>query len=477
MLRRWLPLVFPVLLASACAADVASSAPTASEILAPIRAAGGYDAVAARLAPWRAAVQARIDAVPPARRGGGYVADDAPIDGGDGWILSGRRARQLIYESAPVGSDPQGDRRYARAEAALLRAHRELEAMGMRFLVVPVPDKCDIYADRIAPVPDGVPTVHLRSKQLFLRLMEAGVTVVDLEPALRAARGGDRPPLYMQRDTHWSPAGARVGAEIVGTVLAAHRRPDSDAIHRTPGRVLIWDGDLAENWRRAGHEGYPRERHTFDSVARRGGGPVQPDAHSPVLVLGDSYSVFPYNGHFAFWAELSYALGFPVAFADRAGGGNTVMQRYARMPEPTRSHHKVLVLLFTSCSFYEVDFPDIPLRKTALPVASRPAYVRLEQQPPRIDPQRAQYDHALAALRAQVHYGDLVWQPVVLHLPVMRARRLTQAAAWQAGELRQLVLLPEPLDGDEGIMVIGAADVDPALPVAFADDRAWRDDF
>lgn len=433
-------------------------------ILSPIEDAGGYAAIADRLAPWRSAVSARIAAIPKRD----YIAGDGPIDGGNGWLLSGRRARQLVYESDYT--DTSGDARYAKTEQALLRTDLELKSLGIRLIVVPAPDKCDIYPELIAPVPEHVPTVHLKSKQLYLRLLHAGVEVLDSERLLLEHKGKESSPLYMRRDTHWGPAAIRLVASAVAERLPGLQKESSDLIERT-GQVHSWDGDLAANCKRAGGAAFGKEVHRTIGVARADGAPVGEDKDAPVLLLGDSYSAYPYNGYFAFWAFLSQRLGFEVAHIDRAGGGNAVLERLRNMPPARRDNIRVVVLLFTNCAIYENDFQQISLLDAPMaPEPLRNARVTLLADAPAINPRTVDYADAMAAIPATVDRGDAFPIPVSLSTPVLRKRSLLPAAGWRKGDIHILDLYVSPPDDRPGTMVIDVG-TDPASPVMYSSGK------
>lgn len=431
---------------------------------ATIQAAGGYQAIADRLAPWRQAVAARLASKRPPLAGKAYIADDWPLDGGDGWILSGRRARQLLYESDFSALHAKGDRRYALAESALTKTHHELASLGIRFLVVPAPDTSDVYPERIAPLPEGVPTVNLKSRQLFMRLLRAGVEVLDVEPLLRSIKDDESPP-YLLRDTHWSPAGARAVAAVVAARLAEWRRPGEIREHAP--REFAWEGDLARNWAAAGRPAFPKETHRFVPVGWPDGRALSADPEAPILLLGDSYTTFPYCGRLSFWAFLSHGMGYPVAFIDHAGGGNAVVAKFRNLSPARRASVRAVVLLFTHCALYESDFPTLTLLDAPLPLPPvRQARVTLEEDCPPLDPARAAYADAVAGLRASVDRGDGAPIAMQVYVPIMRKRVLLPAARWKRQDIHRLDLFPSEPAGQAGVMLI-EAQPDPALPAGY----------
>ena len=107
---------------------------------------------------------------------------------------------------------------------ALADRRRKIEAAGAVFLVVFAPDKETVYPDLLpAELPGPLPTSRLDALQA--RLRAEGMTVVDLRPALAAARAPgsnfSRWPLYWRTDTHWNMLGALVATRPVLAELGA----------------------------------------------------------------------------------------------------------------------------------------------------------------------------------------------------------------------------------------------------------------
>jgi hypothetical protein len=127
-------------------------------------------------------------------------------EGREGWLFYRvHRGTQGVRPEVPFGAAELD--RWVRT----LEAHRRaVEASGATFLVVIAPDKESIYPDLLPPeLPAALPTSRLDA--LAARLGAAGVTMVDLRPALRSARTTgpfSGTPLYWRTDTHWNALGA-----------------------------------------------------------------------------------------------------------------------------------------------------------------------------------------------------------------------------------------------------------------------------
>ena len=102
---------------------------------------------------------------------------------------------------------------YVDATAAeLRRRHEWLAAQGIGYVVVIVPEKYTIY-------PEHLPAWVARSPQpspydrLVAAVAGSGVALLDLRPALRAAK--TRARIYYQTDSHWNYNGALVGYDAI----------------------------------------------------------------------------------------------------------------------------------------------------------------------------------------------------------------------------------------------------------------------
>ena len=71
-----------------------------------------------------------------------------------------------------------------------------LAGLGVDFLLVPVPTKCEVFPDRIRGEKLGLkrlPLLNPHGRKFFSELTAAGVEIVDLLPAYLAARAERKP--------------------------------------------------------------------------------------------------------------------------------------------------------------------------------------------------------------------------------------------------------------------------------------------
>jgi len=141
-------------------------------------------------------------------------------EGRDGWLFYRvHRGTQGVRPELPF--PPTELDRWVQG---LADRRRKVEAAGAAFLVLFAPDKETVYPD-LLPAGFPGPLATSRLDALQARLRAEGTTVVDLRPALTAARapGGrfSRWPLYWRTDTHWNTLGALVAARPVLAELGA----------------------------------------------------------------------------------------------------------------------------------------------------------------------------------------------------------------------------------------------------------------
>jgi alginate O-acetyltransferase complex protein AlgJ len=179
-----------------------------------------------------------------------------------------------------------------------------------------------------------------QTRRLLDQLEQSGIAFVDLFDVFRRAkRDENRAELYLARDSHWSPAGARLAAGAV-----ARRVVLGDAIAR--GRhayterpvTVLRRGDLVEMLQVPQIERAvaPERLECRQVIERAGAVPYRALPESEVLVLGDSFlRVYEQDepGAAGFLAHLARELGQPLAEIVNDGSASTlVRQALARRP-------------------------------------------------------------------------------------------------------------------------------------------------
>jgi alginate O-acetyltransferase complex protein AlgJ len=178
-------------------------------------------------------------------------------EGCPGWLFYADGLRPPAVPRAQVRQPgvPGAD---ALLDARVESLHRYADALrrdGIRLVVVTVPDKARVESEALCGLrQDARMTQRLDGWQHALDA--AGVTRVDVLPALQAAR-----PAYFRTDVHWNAKGAAAAAHVVGDAvlpLVGVRGDARFATQRGPVEARVGDlltlaglGDVPDAWRPA----------------------------------------------------------------------------------------------------------------------------------------------------------------------------------------------------------------------------------
>jgi hypothetical protein len=233
--------------------------------------------------------------------------------GRDQWLFYQPNLRYLVEPDRPeVGTNdsrwiqPAVKRTHRECvERAILRFRNQLKERGIALVVVPVPGKPSVYPDQVTRREIGKqeqfqsPTV-----ELIEALLREGVPTVNLFETFSSARADARSaPLYLAQDTHWTPQGAQLAAQVVATRLREMKLAPETNNEFQKQRVSVtrW-GDILEMMQIPGlRKAFPPEKVDCQQVldatqgllvpspADRPGTYRYPGPGSSVLVLGDSF--------------------------------------------------------------------------------------------------------------------------------------------------------------------------------------------
>jgi hypothetical protein len=299
------------------------------------------------LRPW--ALQKRYD----------LLKEVAPksVQGADGWLFYNQDVDYLLdppytdarFYKGTFDTLVDGKRVNLRNPLVAMEDFRaRLAARGIGLLLVPIPGKPSIYPEKLYPGFRGQalsPTLSLLEE-----LKRRGFQTADLFAPLMRAKAEGRFQLYLKRDTHWTPQGVDIAADV----LAGRIRELVPGLDATEGlgsgggpgprfalrdtAVMRW-GDIAEMTkvpeRKAVWEEEKVEAHpVIDLAADK---PYKDDPASPILWLGDSFSrIYQTDapGSAGIIAQVAYRLNRPLASIVNDGGASTVVrQQLARRSE------------------------------------------------------------------------------------------------------------------------------------------------
>jgi alginate O-acetyltransferase complex protein AlgJ len=313
------------------------------------------------------------------------AAERGGIEGRDGWLFASSELRHLGAGPFWGTNAPAASRAGAAVSdplPAVVDFDRQLKAMGISLLLVPVPPKAVVYPDKVSP---GValderglpPRADAHHRAFYRMLADEGVQVLDLTDDFITARREDAAegPVYCVTDTHWSSRACALAARRIRERVAASWTNLPGAARTLEFRTAVAakevTGDLVEL---SGATNRPPERVRIHSVGVGSGmDPVQPDEGSPVILLADSHGlVFSAGGDMHATGgglpdHLAMELGVAVDLVARRGSAATSVRidlaRRFIMDESVRSAKKVVVWCFAARDFTESGgWHKIPLR-------------------------------------------------------------------------------------------------------------------
>ena len=278
-------------------------------------------------------------------------AGDKALVGRAGWFFYRPAVQYLIEPWSPVCSVParafeetphgvttngQGD-----IFAAIVSFRDDLAKHGIKLLVMPAPNKASVYPEMLAARAAGMSEpVNAKTRDVLTRLKSAGIETVNLfEVYGQARRVAGSPDYYLAQDSHWSPEGIRLAADVVARRLLDSRWVEKGPVkYETKPVTVERYGDVLWMIRVPQVEQLyePQRMDCTQVIDAASGQPYKDDPNSPVLVLGDSFlRIFERDepGSGGFIAHLAHNLGFGVTSIVNDGGASTlVRQQLATRP-------------------------------------------------------------------------------------------------------------------------------------------------
>ena len=242
----------------------------------------------------------------------------------------------------------------------LLELKHYLDSIGVQLLVVPVPVKEEIYAERLVAGTPADLCVNPAGREFTREMLAAGLDVLDIYPALMAAKAGDEPPhfSYQRYDTHWSLPGMLAAMEQLAARVTqyswygdAGAKPGSLNMQET---TTLREGDLVAHLPDAEKAKYPADTLPAMKIFK-GTEPYKGGKNAPILLMGDSFtgvfeSVDQKSGGPG--SLLAYATGLDVQVLTSWGGGPGVYHRMMKMKKDMQSK-RLVVYMMTARDFWQ----------------------------------------------------------------------------------------------------------------------------
>ena len=242
----------------------------------------------------------------------------------------------------------------------LLELKKYLDSLNVQLLVVPVPVKEEIYGERLVEGTAADLCVNPAGREFTREMLAAGLDVLDLYPALMAAKSGDEPPhySYQRYDTHWALPGMLAALEQLAARVTQYSwyaesgaQPGSLTMQEM---VTLREGDLVAHLPDAEKSKYPADTLAAMKVFK-GSEPYKGGKNSPILLMGDSFtgvfeSVDQKSGGPG--SLLAFATGLDVQVLTSWGGGPGVYHRMMKMKKDMQSK-RLVIYMMTARDFWQ----------------------------------------------------------------------------------------------------------------------------
>ena len=256
---------------------------------------------------------------------------------------------------------------------AILDFHRQLKALDIELFFVPVPPKAIAYPEMIS---DDVTARSLRldsaHQEFYTLLQKKGLRVIDLYSLFAKQKQAESGPVYCKSDSHWSGLACVQAAKVMAEDLRNRNwyKKVAKSEYKATSRIETIHGDL-------GLDLPPGSAAAQESLELRfisGAGELEPDPHSPVLIVADSHGLVFHAGDdmhvrgAGFWSQLMYELGFPPALIAVRGSGATparvTLYRKGKADPEYLATKKVIIWLFAAREFTESSgWSKVPVKK------------------------------------------------------------------------------------------------------------------
>jgi alginate O-acetyltransferase complex protein AlgJ len=270
------------------------------------------------------------------------------VKGDDGWFFSDEEFSWNRKSAAMV------EKHFGFVQDAIA----DLEAAGVEPIILLIPEKADIYRDKLGSIrpPASRATFY---DEIRTRLTALGVQVPDLRTTFLEARKGT--DVFLKADTHWTVAGAGVGAREVASSLAADTSLAREPYTLSAEPEVPHSGDLLKFANLSIFSGLvalPQE--TITPVSAKKAEADLDDlladgqAGPQLAVVGSSYSA---NATWSFEAQLKAATGVEVInFAEEGKGPFKPMETFLSEKLPSMQGLKYVVWEMPLRYFDEVKY-------------------------------------------------------------------------------------------------------------------------
>jgi alginate O-acetyltransferase complex protein AlgJ len=294
----------------------------------------------------------------------------------DGWLFFAPELRLLsvgkFWGNEAVTAARSSAHDQADPAPAIIDFCNQLKQRGIALLLVPVPPKAAVYPDKVLPQSD------LRSEnaapyltRFYDELRDHGVDVLDLAPLFQERRESEHGAIFCKTDTHWSGAGCVAAAQIMAAKVRATMATPRQHDYTAEWKQIQFNGDLVSLLPPSAARPGPETASVRVVADKSTGAAVQPDADSPLLLLGDSHTLVYHDfltERSGLLDQLADELGFAPDLLGTRGSGATAVRvslyRRSHKDPGYLSKKKMIIWCFSAREFTEADaWARVPIAK------------------------------------------------------------------------------------------------------------------
>ena len=208
------------------------------------------------------------------------------------------------------------------AYRVILGLKRQLDNRGVELLLVPIPPKAIVFPEKITSaldIPIPVQRLDPTLVQLYERLREDQVDVLDLTTLFLRERFHPEGPLYCRTDSHLSGSGCTVAAAAMASAIRS--RQWYETLETESFGAAWYSTTVTGNLMPDTSIPTKREELRLRGIVSYGTGrpsPVAPTTDSPIVLLGDSQALVFHAGNdlhatgAGLADQLAFELGIPL---------------------------------------------------------------------------------------------------------------------------------------------------------------------
>jgi alginate O-acetyltransferase complex protein AlgJ len=289
----------------------------------------------------------------------GFPKEQMALEGKEEWLFF-RKSLDYI-----LGGDLSLQSEWTNPLPHIIALRNYLDGLGIDMLFVVVPNKEEIYFDRISdslPLPK-VSMVNPYGRKFLADLQQTGVEVIDLLPVYLREKERDSLQdsyLYQQHDTHWSGRGMELTAGLIADRIKKYpwyRHYNDTIVFRKRDTLVERRGDLTERLPDERRIHYKPQKLLLRQVFYPDGTRYKStNLGSPILLIGDSFTgVFELVDckSAGVGAHISYRCRIPVDIVTSWGGGPMVRQKMLRARQKYLDRKRVVIYMMVARDLYK----------------------------------------------------------------------------------------------------------------------------